>query len=263
MVRHEGIRRDAPPDSPGATGPDSRAHMESGVCGEDRSPYYTASRPSIPYICGTLARNCRLCGDLRTRTRTGCRALERTHDHGLPFGFRGRPAVSHCRAAADGRDPQRYRDSPERVLPGRNIVPVVVMVARFSSFKDHVTIVRAFAELNIPARLQLVGDGPTRSATERLVADLGIRDRVEFPGDRDDIAQLLCRADIFVLASKLDNLPISILEAMRAGLPVIASDVGGISELVIHGETGCLCRLFLLLRWPGLSRTCWSTKPSE
>jgi glycosyltransferase involved in cell wall biosynthesis len=131
-------------------------------------------------------------------------------------------------------------DSPERAYPGRNSIPVVVMVARFTSFKDHETIVRAFAELNIPARLQLVGDGPTRAATERLVDGLGIRDRVEFPGDRNDVTQLLCRADVFVLASKLDNLPISILEAMRAGLPVIASDVGGISELVQHGETGLL-----------------------
>jgi glycosyltransferase involved in cell wall biosynthesis len=137
-------------------------------------------------------------------------------------------------------------DSPERVRAGENSIPVVVMVARFTEFKDHETIVRAFAELDIPAHLQLVGDGPTRAATERLVDELDIRDRVEFPGDRDDVAQLLCRADVFVLASKLDNLPISILEAMRAGLPVIASDVGGISELVIHGETGLLVPPFLV-----------------
>ena len=131
-------------------------------------------------------------------------------------------------------------DSPERTHPGVTAVPVVVMVARFTSFKDHETIVRAFAELKAPARLQLVGDGPTRAATESLVAQLGIANRVEFTGDRDDVTHLLSRADVFVLASKLDNLPISILEAMRAGLPVIASDVGGISELVSHADTGLL-----------------------
>lgn len=131
-------------------------------------------------------------------------------------------------------------DSPERVRHGQNSVPVIVMVARFTEFKDHETIVHAFAELQTPARLQLIGDGPTRAATEQLVAKLGIADRVQFPGDRGDVKQLLSRADIFVLASKLDNLPISILEAMRAGLPVIASNVGGISELVMHGETGLL-----------------------
>jgi glycosyltransferase involved in cell wall biosynthesis len=86
----------------------------------------------------------------------------------------------------------------------------------------------------------LIGDGPTRPATERLVAKLGIGDRVDFLGDRNDVEQLLSRSNIFVLASIVDSLPISILEAMRAGLPVIASDVGGISELVKHGETGLL-----------------------
>lgn len=131
-------------------------------------------------------------------------------------------------------------DSPVRAHPGRNAIPVAVMVARFTSFKDHETLVRAFAELNVPARLLLVGDGPTRAATERLVRQLRVADRVEFPGDRSDVTELLAKADVFVLASKLDNLPISILEAMRAGLPVVASDVGGISELVIQGETGLL-----------------------
>ena len=159
--------------------------------------------------------------------------------------------VSHS-ASAVGRhyritDPSRMipihngiEDSPERVRPGANPVPVVVMVARFTEFKDHEILVRAFSTLKTPARLQLIGDGPTRKATERLVAELGIQDRVDFPGDRNDVASLLCQADIFVLASKLDNLPISILEAMRAGLPVIASDVGGISELITNGETGLL-----------------------
>lgn len=131
-------------------------------------------------------------------------------------------------------------DSPERVRPGRNNIPVAIMVARFTAFKDHETILRAFAGLKFPARLQLVGGGPTLPATERLVDELGIRDRVEFTGDRDDVAQLLSHADLFVLASKTENLPISILEAMRAGLPVIASNVGGVSELVVHGETGLL-----------------------
>ncbi|HTA43050.1 MAG TPA: glycosyltransferase family 4 protein [Bryobacteraceae bacterium] len=159
--------------------------------------------------------------------------------------------VSHSASAVGQQyriaDPSRMiaihngiEDSPERFHPGANPIPVVAMVARFTEFKDHETLVRAFATLNTPARLQLIGDGPTRKATERLVAELGIQDRVDFPGDRNDVPRLLCHADVFVLASKLDNLPISILEAMRAGLPVIASDVGGISELVTNGETGLL-----------------------
>jgi glycosyltransferase involved in cell wall biosynthesis len=69
---------------------------------------------------------------------------------------------------------------------------------------------------------------------------LGIRERVEFKGARSDVPEILAQTDVFVLASKTETLPISILEAMRAGLPVIASDVGGISEEVVDGETGLL-----------------------
>lgn len=126
--------------------------------------------------------------------------------------------------------------------PGRanfaNRVPIIAMVARFSPFKDHETLVRAFAQIESLARLMLIGDGQTRSAVENLVSQLGIGDRVDFMGDRADVPELLANADVFVLASKFEHLPISILEAMRAGLPVIASDVGGIQEAVIHAETG-------------------------
>jgi glycosyltransferase involved in cell wall biosynthesis len=73
-----------------------------------------------------------------------------------------------------------------------------------------------------------------------LAHELGISDRVDFLGDRDDVASLLGSSDVFVLATNFEMLPISILEAMRAGLPVIASRVGGISEVVIDGETGLL-----------------------
>jgi glycosyltransferase involved in cell wall biosynthesis len=62
----------------------------------------------------------------------------------------------------------------------------------------------------------------------------------QFLGERDDVASLLAASDVFVLATSFEMLPISILEAMRAGLPVIASRVGGVGELVVHGETGLL-----------------------
>jgi glycosyltransferase involved in cell wall biosynthesis len=131
-------------------------------------------------------------------------------------------------------------DTPERARLDPTASSLVVMVARFSSFKDHEVLVRAFAQVEPSARLLLVGDGPTRLATEQLVAALGIGHRVEFAGDRNDVAKLLSQADIFVLATKFDHFPVSILEAMRAGLPVIASKVGGIPELVAHGDTGLL-----------------------
>jgi glycosyltransferase involved in cell wall biosynthesis len=131
-------------------------------------------------------------------------------------------------------------DSPERARGTSSANARIAMVARFSAFKDHDVLVRAFARVDPSARLMLIGDGPTRRATERLVSEFGIADRVEFTGDRNDVAQLLSSVDIFVLASKFDHFPISILEAMRAGLPVIATNVGGIPELVAPGETGLL-----------------------
>jgi glycosyltransferase involved in cell wall biosynthesis len=114
------------------------------------------------------------------------------------------------------------------------------MVARFTDFKDHGLLLRAFAKVAGQARLKLVGDGKTLSAAKELAAELGIRERVEFKGARNDVPEILAQTDVFVLASKTETLPISILEAMRAGLPVIASDVGGISEEVVDGETGLL-----------------------
>src|SRR5579859_1182500 len=107
-------------------------------------------------------------------------------------------------------------DSPERARATPAGGSRIAMVARFSAFKDHDVLLRSFAQVLPSARLLLIGEGPTRRATERLAAELGIADRVEFTGDRDDVAQLLSGVDIFVLASKNDHFPISVLEAMRA-----------------------------------------------
>jgi glycosyltransferase involved in cell wall biosynthesis len=116
------------------------------------------------------------------------------------------------------------------------------MVARFTGFKDHALLLRAFARVPGNARLLLAGDGSTLTAAKALARQLGIDGRVEFAGVRSDVPELLARSDVFILASKQETLPISILEAMRAGLPVIATDVGGIPEEVIHEETGLLVR---------------------
>jgi glycosyltransferase involved in cell wall biosynthesis len=129
-------------------------------------------------------------------------------------------------------------DVPLRADPAATSIPLIAMVARFSQGKDHDTMIKAFAELGGTARLMLIGDGPTRRSMEELVDGLGLRGRVEFLGDRDDVPELLAQSSVFVLSSKFENMPISILEAMRAGLPVIATAVGGVREAVIDGETG-------------------------
>ncbi len=117
--------------------------------------------------------------------------------------------------------------------------PRIVMVARFEPQKDHETLFEAVRGLtDLPWTLELIGDGPTRASMERLADEVGIADRVEFAGVRRDVDRRLADAQLFVLVSKWEGFPRTILEAMRAGLPVIASNVGGVTESVAEGKNG-------------------------
>jgi glycosyltransferase involved in cell wall biosynthesis len=131
-------------------------------------------------------------------------------------------------------------DTAHRARPGRSHVPEVIMVARFAPQKHHQLLLEAFAGINTPATLTLAGSGPTMAWMRGLAFKLGIGGRVRFLGDRDDVPELLARASVFALASRWEGFPLSILEAMRAGLPVVASDVGGAHEAVSSGENGYL-----------------------
>jgi glycosyltransferase involved in cell wall biosynthesis len=119
-------------------------------------------------------------------------------------------------------------------------LPVLTMVARFTEAKDHELLLRAFARLSQTSTLRLIGSGPLLDQCKELAMQLGIAARVEFLGEREEVAALLAASDIFVLATRFEMFSLSILEAMRAGLPVVASDVGGNSEAVVDGETGIL-----------------------
>lgn len=117
--------------------------------------------------------------------------------------------------------------------------PRIVAVARFEPPKDHATLLEALARLAGEAwELELVGDGPQLEAIRALAARLGIAGRVRFAGYAQDPATVLSAAQLFVLSSRSEGFPRSILEAMRAGLPVVASNVGGVGEAVIQGENG-------------------------
>ena len=119
--------------------------------------------------------------------------------------------------------------------------PRMIMVARFAIPKDHEKLILALSDLkDLPWQLDLVGDGPFLERTKELVRKLGIVERVNFLGARTDVPKLLANAQIFVLISNYEGFPLSIIEGMRAGLPVIASDVGGCRESVIDGKTGFL-----------------------
>lgn len=126
--------------------------------------------------------------------------------------------------------------------PGNRDPVRLIMVARFSDPKDHHLLLRAASQIHadVVFQLDLAGDGPLLSDCMELARQLKVDDKVNFLGARSDVPELLAKAHIFVLVSKREGLPLCILEAMRAGLPVIASDVGGTGELVDDGETGFL-----------------------
>jgi glycosyltransferase involved in cell wall biosynthesis len=131
-------------------------------------------------------------------------------------------------------------DTPRalRADPG-GTPPRLVMVARFGAQKDHGTLLRALAGLQAHRwELDLVGDGPLMRQMESLAGTLGLGPRVRFLGQRMDVDQILAAAQVSVLATNWEGLPLSILEAMRAGLPVVASSAGGIEEAVRDEETG-------------------------
>jgi glycosyltransferase involved in cell wall biosynthesis len=117
--------------------------------------------------------------------------------------------------------------------------PTVVTLARLSPQKGIDTLVTA-AGLVPEAKFLVVGDGPERTALEAQAESLGISSRVSFLGHRRDVPALLASADVFALPSLFEGLPLSVLEAMAAAKPVVASRIGGTDEAVVDGVTGIL-----------------------
>jgi glycosyltransferase involved in cell wall biosynthesis len=139
------------------------------------------------------------------------------------------------------------REVRQRVRRELEVEPqtlVFVHVGRFAVVKNHEMLVAAFAQLvgqqPLPTELWLVGDGELREAVQHQVRALGIESRVRFLGVRSDIPDLLRAADVFVFPSRWEGNPLSVMEAMATGLPVIATAVGGVPELVEDGVSGIL-----------------------
>ena len=119
---------------------------------------------------------------------------------------------------------------------------VLVHVSNFRPVKRLLDVVRVFAGVRkeLKAKLVLVGDGPDSDAAQREVSRLGVQRDVRFFGRVDDIADLLRGADLFLLPSETESFGLAALEAMACGVPVVASNAGGIPEVVTDGETGFL-----------------------
>jgi glycosyltransferase involved in cell wall biosynthesis len=125
--------------------------------------------------------------------------------------------------------------------PRRRERPRLLAVGRLRAPKDFTTFVCALGMLP-PGSFEavIVGEGPDRRPLEAEIDALGLAGRIRLAGERRDVPDLLADADVFVLPSRSEGHPVAVLEAMAAGLPVVASRVGGIPEQVSHGETGLL-----------------------
>jgi glycosyltransferase involved in cell wall biosynthesis len=167
-----------------------------------------------------------------------CRAIVALSDFerraGLAAGV-GLPG--QYRVILNGIDLERYARTPNPVA-GR-----VLVIGRLAPQKRPDLAVRAFAaarERHPQAELFVLGDGPDRPSVESLVADLDLADAVHLLGYRDDVPGLLAKAACLLLTSDYESCPLSVIEAMAAGTPVIATRVGGVPELVEDGTHGLL-----------------------
>ena len=117
----------------------------------------------------------------------------------------------------------------------------LVYVGRLQPVKNHALLLRAFqaARLSMPSlRLWMVGDGSERASMERLTAELGIAGQVTFWGQQLDVAPFFLAADAFIMSSRSEGLPVSLLQAFSLGLPVIVTEVGGMAEVVRLAQAG-------------------------
>jgi glycosyltransferase involved in cell wall biosynthesis len=116
-------------------------------------------------------------------------------------------------------------------------------VGTLTEQKDYPTLWCAFAQLvreGLPVRLVVAGEGDQRPHLERLASELGIDDHVRLVGTRSDVPRLLRAADAYVLSSAWEGLPNSLMEAVAAGLPCVATRVGGVEEILTARRTGGL-----------------------
>jgi glycosyltransferase involved in cell wall biosynthesis len=134
------------------------------------------------------------------------------------------------RYVPNGIDLTRFAAAPRAI----NAIPVVGTVAALREEKNLARLIRAFAvaSKDHPARLVIVGDGAERPALEALAATLGVADRITFAGHRDDTPALYAGFDLFALTSDTEQMPLSVIEAMAAGLPVVSTDVGDVRAML-------------------------------
>jgi L-malate glycosyltransferase len=156
---------------------------------------------------------------------------------------------SRIKLILNGVNTKRFVRNADRRFRARqdlglgNSLVVVGIVARLAPIKNHAYLLRAIAALSGLAenvRLLIVGDGGERKKLEKMAIELGINTRTLFVGERRDTEELLNAMDIYALSSTSEGMNLTLLEAMSSALPVVATAVGGNTEIVLHDKTGYL-----------------------
>jgi len=119
---------------------------------------------------------------------------------------------------------------------------IITHISNFREVKRIPDVVKIFNEIQkkIPAKLMMVGDGPEREPAEKLVEKLGLTDKVVFFGNSNEINEILCFSDLFLLPSQTESFGLAALEAMAVGVPVISTNTGGLPEVNRDGFSGYL-----------------------
>ena len=122
---------------------------------------------------------------------------------------------------------------------------ILLHASNFRKIKRVQDVVKIFYEVQkqMPAKLLFVGDGPERQMAEELSRSLGVGDDVRFVGKQEQMEDILAIADLFLLTSEYESFGLAALEAMAAGVPVVSTNAGGLSEIMIHGETGYMANI--------------------
>jgi len=122
---------------------------------------------------------------------------------------------------------------------------ILIHTSNFRPVKRVMDVIKIFHAVvkKVPSKLILVGDGPDRSSCENLSRELHVNDHVKFLGKQAELVDLLSAADLFLIPSQSESFGLSALEAMACEVPVISSSVGGLPELVVHGETGYIAEI--------------------
>jgi L-malate glycosyltransferase len=132
------------------------------------------------------------------------------------------------------------RDETYKQMIAPNGERVLMHASNFRRLKRIPDVIKIFKEVNdkIPSRLMLVGDGPERPAAEDLCRELNLCDEIRFVGKQEQMEDILAIADLFLLPSEYESFGLAALEAMAAGVPVVTTNAGGLSEINIPGVTG-------------------------